>query len=119
MLLIRPSAVFLSRPGRSSGLVTGHSHFYAVLLCGRKHRFRTMLTENGGYRENSCRKDSHSDESLVDPDDLLIEKAVVVKYPAVVMQMAIEPFPILHNLPKRFKVPVQFIDFAVTEENLV
>ena len=39
-------------------------------------------------------------ENLVDSDDLLIEKEVVFKDSTVVMQMAIEPFIVLHNIPK-------------------
>ena len=39
-------------------------------------------------------------KSLVDSDDLLIEKEVVFIDSTVVMQMAIEPFIVLHNIPK-------------------
>ena len=39
-------------------------------------------------------------ENLVDSDDLLIEKKVVFRNPAVVMQMAIEPFIVFHDIPE-------------------
>ena len=39
-------------------------------------------------------------ENLVDSDDLLIEKEVVFIDSAVVLQMAIEPFIVLHDIPK-------------------
>ena len=55
----------------------------------------------------------------IDSDDLLIQEEAFFKDLAVIMQMAVEPLIVLHDIPERLQVAVQFVDAIVAKVQFI